>query len=132
MVRMEVGVEVSAIELSYLFIVHGVHAKRTSRGSDLHCFIVHNIVDHIPWNVSTRSQTIYFCITKHLYGNIHKFIVFVNEPSYQTTVATSVSQYPIFLCISSRMNYHTVLYHLSLHYCQIDAEVISVFPLLKY
>ena len=31
---------------------------------------------------TTVNEAEHFCVTQHLYGSIHKFIVFVHEPPY--------------------------------------------------
>ena len=52
-----------------------------------------------------REEAEYFRITKHLYGSIRKFIVFVDEPPYQTTL---VCRIPVFRRCILRMDHPTI------------------------
>ena len=53
------------------------------------------------------NEAKYFCITQHLYGSIHKFIMFVYEPLYQIVV---VCCNPFFRHGSSCMDHGTIFY----------------------
>ena len=67
------------------FIHHGMIdcTSLICSNHNLHRFILRGMVDYTR---TSGHEDGYFPNIKHLYGNIHKFIVFIHKPLYQTTV----------------------------------------------